>query len=561
MPEKPPKLERLPEHAADQAASGTTRRELFQIGNVLALPVLLGGSQAIAATGPLQTGPQVYQSIGVEPVINCRGTFTIIGASVELPEVRAAMEAASQHYVQLDELADGVGRRLAELTGAEWGMVSAGCAAGLKHVTAACVAGGNPEKLLRIPDLTGLDKTEVVSPRSSRSAYDHAIRNIGVKMITVDTFEELERALNPRTAMIYLSAGGPSTSGPLSLENIAKIAKPRDIPILVDAAAEVLTIPNVHLERGATVVAYSGGKAICGPQCAGLLLGRKDILMSAWQASSPHHGPGRDNKVGREETIGMVAAVEAWVKRDHKAEWNKWLSYLDTISKRVSQVDGVSATVREPTGLSNRSPSLIISWDPSKLHITGEEVAEEVARNKPRIALGAGGGGGRRNSVPDAGLTSINITAWMMQPGDDKIVADRLFGLLSQKRSPKPPMSPPAGNLSGRWDVNIEFFSSKSRHSFLLEQDGNRLQGSHKGDYSVRDVFGTIEGDQIKLRSAERVPGDAIIYTFAGSLSGDTISGPVYMGEYLNAKFTAERHRYPANSESIVIPGGPPLAN
>ena len=561
MPKKLPELEKLPEHAADEATSGTTRRELFHIGNVLALPVLLGGSQAIAAAGPLQTGPQVYQSIGVEPVINCRGTFTIIGASVELPEVRAAMEAAAQHYVQLDELADGVGRRLAELTGAEWGMVSAGCAAGLKHVTAACVAGGNPEKLLRIPDLTGLDKTEVVSPRSSRSAYDHAIRNIGVKVITVETFEDLERALNPRTAMIYLSAGGPSTSGPLSLENIAKIAKPRGIPILVDAAAEVLTIPNVHLERGATVVAYSGGKAICGPQCAGLLLGRKDILMSAWQASSPHHGPGRDNKVGREETIGMVAAVEAWVKRDHKAEWNKWLSYLDTISKRVSQIDGVSAAVREPTGLSNRSPSLIISWDPSKLHITGEEVAEEVARNKPRIALGAGGGGGRRNSVPDAGSTSINITAWMMQPGDDKIVADRLFGLLSQKRSPKPPMSPPAGNLSGRWDVNIEFFSSKSRHSFLLEQDGNRLQGSHKGDYSVRDVFGTIEGDQIKLRSAERVPGDAIIYTFAGSLSGDTISGPVYMGEYLNAKFTAERHRYPANRESIVIPGGPPLAN
>ncbi len=168
-------------------------------------------------------------------------------------------------------------------------MVSAGCAAGLKHVTAACVAGGNPEKLLRIPDLTGFDKTEVVAPRSARSVYDHAIRNIGVKMITVESAEELERALNSRTAMIYLSAGG---SGPLALENVARMAKPRDIPILVDAAAEVLTIPSVHLQRGATVVAYSGGKAICGPQCAGLLLGRKDILLSAWQASAPHHGPG-----------------------------------------------------------------------------------------------------------------------------------------------------------------------------------------------------------------------------------------------------------------------------
>ena len=405
----------------EKPASGATRRELFQIGNVLALPVLMSAFEADAAPapGPLKTGPgmEIYQSIGVEPVINCRGTFTIIGASVELPEVRAAMDAACQYNVQLDELADAVGRRLAELTGAEWGMVSAGCAAGLKHVTAACVAGGNPEKLVRIPDLTGFDKTEVVIPRSSRSVYDHAIRNIGVKVIMVDTAEELQNALNSRTAMIYLSAGGPSTSGPLALENVAKMAKPRNIPILVDAAAEILTIPNVHLEKGATVVAYSGGKAIRGPQCAGLLLGRKDILMSAWQASAPHHGPGRDNKVGREETIGMLAAVEAWKKRDHEGEWKTWLSWLDEIGKRVSTVDGVKTSVREPQGLSNRSPGLTISWDPSKLHITGEEIAEELATTKPRIALSSGGGGGRgaREAAADAASTSVSITAWMMK--------------------------------------------------------------------------------------------------------------------------------------------------
>jgi uncharacterized pyridoxal phosphate-dependent enzyme len=534
---------------------------LLHIGNVLALPFLLGGEQAAAETGPLQAGPEIYQSIGVEPVINCRGTFTIIGASVELPEVRAAMDAAARFYVQLDELAEAVGRRLAELTGAEWGMVSAGCAAGLKHVTAACVAGGNPEKLLRIPDLTGMEKMEVVIPRSSRNVYDHAVRNVGVKVIAVNTAEELEKALSSRTAMIYMTAGGPAASGPLSLEAIAKVAKPRDIPILVDAAAEILTIPNVHLQRGATVVAYSGGKAICGPQCAGLLLGRKDILMSAWQASAPHHGPGRDNKVGREETLGMLAAVEAWVKRDHKAEWNKWLSYLDTISKRLSQISGVTTSVREPAGLSNRSPALSVSWDPGKLHITGEEVAEIVARTKPRIALGAGGGGGGANNEVPPDQTSISITAWMMQPGDDKVVANRLFEILAQKRDPKPPLTPPSVNVSGRWDVNIEFFSSKSQHSLILEQEGNRLHGVHKGDFSVRDVFGTIEGNSVKLQSNERVPGDSITFTFAGTISDDTISGPIYMGEYLNARFTAQRHSYPATRARILIPGGPPLAN
>ena len=308
----------------DPQPDGVTRRDLFRMGHAFAVPMLVGGAATRAAgappPGPLTPGPQIYQSIGVEPVINCRGTFTIIGGSVELPQVRAAMDAASRYYVQIDELAMAVGERLATLTGAEWGMVSSGCAAGLKHVTAACVTGGNPERLVRIPDLTGFEKTEVVSPRYSRNVYDAAVRNVGVTMITVDTPEELERALGPRTAMIYLLAGAESMSGPLSLENIARMARPKHIPILIDAAAEGLTTPNVHLAAGASVVAYSGGKALCGPQCAGLLLGRKDLLLSAWQASAPHHGPGRDNKVGREETLGMLAAVEAWMTRDHAAE-------------------------------------------------------------------------------------------------------------------------------------------------------------------------------------------------------------------------------------------------
>src|SRR5687767_749047 len=188
-----------------------------------AIPMVSAAANNTAGTAasgiPFAKG-NIFESIGVEPLINCRGTFTIIGGSLERPAVRAAMEAASSNFVQYDELADGIGKKLVELTLAEWGMVSAGCAAGLKHVTAACVTGGNPERLTRIPDLTGFDKTEVVSPRYSRNVYDAAVRNIGVEMITVDTPEELQSALGPRTAMIYLTSGGGAASGPLSLENV-----------------------------------------------------------------------------------------------------------------------------------------------------------------------------------------------------------------------------------------------------------------------------------------------------------------------------------------------------
>jgi uncharacterized pyridoxal phosphate-dependent enzyme len=507
----------------------------------------------ILPSGPLSIGPNIYESIGVDPVINCRGTFTIIGGSVERPEVVAAMKAASGFFVQYDELAFGVGRRLATVTGAEWGMVSAGCAAGMKHVTAACVTGGNPEKLIRIPDLTGFEKTEVIIPAYSRNAYDHAVRNIGVKIVTVNTSEELENAINPSTALIYIMSGDESVSGqPLSTEVIARIAKPKNIPILVDAAAEILTIPNVHLQAGATVVAYSGGKAICGPQCAGLLLGNKDLLMSAWQASSPHHGPGRDNKVGKEEMMGMLAAVEAWVKRDHQAEWKTWLSYLDNISKQVSKISGIKTAVEEPTELSNRSPRLKVSWDPDVLNITGDEVAENFARTKPRIAIG---------SSNEPGTTSIHITTGQMQPGNDKIVGERIYNLLSQKRNPRSTsMTSPTVALSGHWDVTVEFFTSKSEHKLFIEQEGNWIQGTHTSDFSEQEVMGMVEGDQVTLRSNLRLPGDGITYMFSGKASESTISGSIFLGEYLNAKFTAKKSTYKMERKRIMIPGGPPLA-
>lgn len=512
-------------------------------------------AEAAKATSQLKPGPEIYESIGVEPVINCRGTFTIIGGSVHRPEVGAAMESAAQYFVQMDELTIAVGERLAELTGA-FGIVSAGCAAGLKHVTAAAVTGGNPEKLIRIPNLTGFEKTEVIAARS-RNVYDHAIRNVGVTMISVNTLEEFEEALNPRTAMVYLTSGSASAEEDpeaLSLESMARLTKPRNVPILLDVAAQDLVIPNPYLARGATVVGYSGGKVICGPQCAGLLLGDRNLLMAAWQASSPHHGPGRDNKVGREETLGMLAAVEAWVTRDHAAEWQMFLSWLDLIARRLNTIESVKTEITEPTRLGNHSPRLEVSWDPERLHITGEEVATEVGYTKPRIALGGDG-------VSD-GRTSISITAFQMQPGNAEIVADRLHDVLSQRREPRSTsMAPPAADLTGRWDVTVHFFTSEGQHTLFVEkQDGNWLQGSHKSDFAVQDMTGTIEGNRVKFQSRYRVPGNSIRYIFSGTVSGDTMSGDIHLGEYLWAKFTATRYEYPDSRTPVAVPQGQPLA-
>jgi len=499
------------------------------------------------------TKENIYRSVGVEPIINCRGTFTIIGGSIERPEVLEAMEAASSYFAQYDELAYGIGQRLADITKTEWGVVTAGCAAAMKHFTAACVTGGNPEKLIRIPDLSGMDKTEVICPRYSRNLYDHAVRNIGVKVITVETAEEMAKAINEHTAMIYVLACRHSQPGqPFSLEVIADLAKSRNIPILLDAAAEDLTIPPVHLAQGATVVAYSGGKAICGPQCAGLLLGKKDILISAWQASSPHHGPGRDNKVGKEEMFGMLAAVEAWITRDHKAEWQEWISWLDLISERMLTIKGITTEVTQPEGLSNHAPVLHVHWNSDELNITGEEVAEEVARNKPRLAIG---------SRTRDNKTSVNISPNQMQPGNAEVVAERLHGILSQKRAPHSDKLKAANvDLNGHWDIEVSFPSSKSQHKLFIEQDGNWIQGVHQTDFELFDLVGVVEGDDIKLRSNFRIPGNSLTSLFSGVVKNENLAGSIFLGEYLTATFTGIRTPYDNRRRRITIPGGPPLA-
>ncbi|MGO9261865.1 MAG: hypothetical protein ACLQU1_37015 [Bryobacteraceae bacterium] len=534
-----------------------SRRDLFRRGGLLAaVPGFLGGSRAAAAPAPttagkLEIGPGIYQSLGVRPVINCRGTFTVVGGSLELPEVRAAKDAAAQHYVQLDELMEAVGRRLAELTGAEWGMVASGCAAALAHATTACITGGNPDLHTRIPDLSGFPKDEVVIPNHSRNEYDQAVRSVGVRIVEVADAAEYEAALGPKVAMVYVLAGTRAESGPLNYDTIYSIAKKKNIPVITDAAAEMLSIPNVHLQRGATMVGYSGGKAIRGPQCAGLLLGRKDLIQAAWVASAPHHGHGRTMKIGKEEIVGMLAAVEVWVKRDHQAEDEMWTSWMNNIAGRVSKIDGVTTAVRQPRGLNNHSPGLSIGWDAAKFGITGQEMAHLLDTTDPRIVLsgGGGGGGGGRGGRGGRGAdeTSVSITAHMMAPGEDKIVGDRIHQILSTPRPPKsaePPMAP-SGDLNGRWDVHIEFAAGSSDHVFHVKQTGNQLAGTHQGEFVARDFSGSIAGDEVHIASnVGEVHGAALSYRFDGKLNGDTMSGTLDMGEYLGAKWTAKRHTF-----------------
>lgn len=524
-----------------ESTSGATRRDLFRKGSLLAAAQAIGGSFSRAVAAPLDFGATLYQSIGVRPVINSRGTFTIITGSQTLPEVKKAMDEASRHFVQMDELMDSVGKRLAEITQAPWGIVTNGCCAALTHFTAACIAGFNPERMQQLPDLTGL-KSEVIIPSYSRNQYDHAIRMLGVKVVEVKDPAELESAFSERTALVYILAG-PGDEGPLGTAAIAAVAKKHNVPVIVDAAAEVLTIPNVHLQRGAAAVAYSGGKCMRGPQAAGLLLGDKALLQAAWINSAPHHAFGRSLKVGKEEIMGMLAAVEAWTKRDYKAEYKTWESWLAAISAKVTKVAGVTTEVRAPNSLSNHAPTLNIRWDGAQIGITGMELEKALLDTEPRVILGSARGS-RRGDMASA----ISIMPYMMNPQDHVIVADRVHALLA-----KPPKIDPAAaaaalgaNIAGQWKVEMKFFAGSAQHRLFIEQNERNLVGMHSGEMLRGELAGTIDGQEVRFRSRHPYEGSSLGYEFTGTVSGNKMSGSVAMGEYGIGEWTAERYNYRA---------------
>ena len=484
--------------------------------------------------------PVLFEEIGVRPLVNAKGTYTIISGSLSLPEVKQAMDAAGHHYVQMDELMAAVGARLAKITGADWGIVTAGCAAAIAGATAACIAGTDPEKSQMMPYLAkaGL-KNQVIIPTHSRNPYDIGARLLGVQVVEVATPEELQAAMGPQTAMIYILSSPDAAKGPMSIANICQAAKIKDIPVFVDAAAEELTIPNIHLAAGATLVGYSGGKCMRGPQCAGLLLGsRKDLVQAAWFQAAPHHNVGRSMKVGKEEIMGMLTAVQMWTQRDHQAEWNTWMQWLGNIEAKVKPLPSVTTEYLQPEDLSNHAPMLRIKWDANTLHITGTELAQTLDQGTPRIQFDSASG-----TRPDHMESTLTIMPYMMMPGDDKIVAEAVFATLSHPpkfTDPEIPQGAPT-NIAGIWKVQMKYQCGEGTQRFLLEQQEGGVTGVHQGAHYNGNLTGKVHAQQVSFHSVMPVGGNEIHYVFSGTASGDAMSGTVTLGEYGHAEWTATR--------------------
>ncbi|MFN7996535.1 MAG: aminotransferase class V-fold PLP-dependent enzyme [Bryobacteraceae bacterium] len=327
--------------------------------------------KALGAVGNAAKG-DIYASIGVRSFINARGTWTYLSGSLELPEVRAAKQAAAAHFVDIFELQHAASRRLAELSGAEAGMVTSGAAGAMASATAACIAGSDPKMIWQLPDTTGL-KHEVIMHRG-RSAFDNAIRLAGGKLVLAHDEDAVKAAINDQTAMIYTTSLGAT------LEKMIAIAKDSKVPLLLDDAAGIPPIENLKLynKMGADLYCFSGGKGLCGPQCSGILLGRKDLIEAAMLNTSPWEGAVcRPMKVGKEEVMGCLAAVEAWTKMDLNALNKQWNDRAVRIQKLVDTVPGVTTEIRIPEG-GNRYPTVIVTWDQEAWGFTVEQCDEKL---------------------------------------------------------------------------------------------------------------------------------------------------------------------------------------
>src|SRR3954454_615252 len=457
-----------------------------------------------------------YSKLGVRPFINCCSVRTMHGGSLMLPQVRAAVDAASRHFVNLDELMEAAGKRIAELTGAEWGIVTCGSAAAVALGTAACVAGNDPARIVRLPFTDGMVNRAII-PAKQRFAYDQTVRMIGCHIVEIDTREELDRALDEPVALVVL-LGKQEHLSAVRLEEIASVCRPRGIPILVDAASEHIERPSPWLRRGADLVVYSGGKFLRGPQTSGLLLGNKRLVEAAWRNSSPHQALGRPMKVSKEDIVGVVAALEYWFEeRDHAQERQRWRDDLAMIAHKLG--DLAWCEVLEPTGV-ERVPKLRITWDPAKAGLDGEGVRLAVLEGSPRVML----------DDMSAHSDSIDIDPFSLQPGEAALVGEAMATVLARGAKQQTARDPEPIRLAGDWDLKVQFLRGERVHRMHIEQDGAELAGTHASPGFEGKVFGYLTATGVKLRFDLRYEGNLIAYRFEGAASQDEMDGTVVFG-------------------------------
>jgi uncharacterized pyridoxal phosphate-dependent enzyme len=369
-------------------------------------------------TGLGATG-NVYEELGVTTVINGQGTMTYLGGSVVRPEVEAVMVLASDHFVTIVELEHAAGKRICELLKlpADYdAIVTCGAAAGMQSGLAGILTGDNPKFIEQLPDLTGM-KSEVIIQKSHRNPFDHQLRATGAKLVVVETRDDVKKAITPQTAMMHFS-NFANAAGQIKVDEWVNLAHEYQVPTFIDAAAD--TPPVSHLWDYATMgydlIAFSGGKALRGPQCAGLLIGKKQYIANALLNNSPHEDTlGRASKVGKEEIVGMVKALECFLSEDHAALDKEWRRRLDVVSGQITRVPGVTTSFHVPD-IANHVPHMDIVWDPSKITLKPHDASETLRKGKPAIVLGSS----------DKGL---GMCSFMLKPGEEEIIATQLVQL------------------------------------------------------------------------------------------------------------------------------------
>lgn len=387
---------------------------------------VLGGAAAAASAAACSEGGagggsssgEVYRSLGLRPVINGVGTVTNLGGSIMPPEVVAAMVSASKHFIPLRELQVKAGQRIAELVGVPAAMISCGAASAITCGTAAAVTGGDPDKLRLLPDTSGM-KSEVVQQRAHRSGYEAQMWQVGVKTVWVDTRDELERALSERTAMMFF-LNKADRSGEIGREEWIEIARANGVPTMNDAAADIPPPERLrsYVEEGFDMVIFSGGKGLLGPQASGLLLGRRELVEAARKSISPYGGIGRGMKVGKEEIAGLVAAVERYMGLDHGAERRELDRRAERILGILAGTAGLTCSLQVPE-IANHVPHVLLSWSEADLGLAAEGAVDRLLQGDPPVAVSRIGEG------------ALRISTWMLRPGEDEVVAERVRALFA----------------------------------------------------------------------------------------------------------------------------------